>query len=81
MNIGYVKAIMGDAKDRGLRGAVYLVGGTKIDFYFDEILGDKEYFLCNTKDRILTLVYNRDKELKHRCIDCGSIQYIETVER
>ena len=34
MNTGYVKAVLGDAKDHGFRGTINLVGGTKIGFDF-----------------------------------------------
>ena len=34
MKTGYVKAVLGDAKDHGFRGTINLVGGTKINFDF-----------------------------------------------
>lgn len=80
MNTGYVKAILGDAKDKGFRGTIHLVGGTKISFDFNSI-GSETYFKCNTKDRTLTIGCSSTVVLTHKYIDCSAIQYIEIVER
>lgn len=78
MNTGYVKAVLGDAKDHGFRGTINLVGGTKICFDFGN---DDTFFHCNAKDRTLTIGCSSTVVLTHKYIDCGSIQYIETIER
>ena len=44
MNTGYVKAVLGDAKDHGFRGTINLVGGAKISFDFSN---DDTFFHCN----------------------------------
>lgn len=78
MNTGYVKAVLGDAKDHGFRGAINLVGGTKIGFDFGN---DDTFFHCNAKDRTLTIGCSSTVVLTHKYIDCSAIQYIETIER
>lgn len=78
MNTGYVKAVLGDAKDHGFRGTINLVGGAKIGFDFSN---DDTFFHCNAKDRTLTIGCSSTVVLTHKYIDCGSIQYIKTIER
>lgn len=78
MNTGYVKAVLGDAKDHGFRGTINLVGGAKVAFDFSN---DATFFHCNAKDRTLTIVSSSTVVLTHKYIDCSAIQYIETIER
>lgn len=77
MNTCYVKAVLGDAKDHGLRGTINLIGGTKIDFDFGN---DDTFFHCNAKDRTLTIGCSSTVVLTHKYIVCSAIQYIETIE-
>ena len=42
---------------------------------------DDTFFHCNAKDRTLTIGCSSTVVLTHKYIDCGSIQYIETIER
>jgi hypothetical protein len=78
MNTGYVKAVLGDAKDHGFRGTINLVGGTKIGFDFGN---DDTFFHCNAKNRTLMIGSGSTVVFTRKYIDCSSIQYIETIER
>lgn len=80
MNTGYVKAILGDAKDKGFRGTINLVGGAKISFDFNSVGGETS-FNCNSKNRTLTIGSGNTVVFTRKYIDCNSIQYIEIVER
>lgn len=78
MNTGYVKAVLGDAKDHGFRGTINLVGGTKIGFDFGN---DDTFFHCNAKNRTLMIGSGSTVVFTRKYTDCSSIQYIETIER